>query len=113
MREGSYRFFDITGKHMSINYCDVGIKVYYNDHDIDFKFTYDYYDNNDQSGCPFNQIDKKYINHKNGLFITRNSLTELLTDYLLMDYNELSKLTGNITPMAYKIIVLKTICELW
>ena len=60
-----------------------------------------------------NQIDKKFIVHKNGIVINRNSLTDLLADYLLMDIQELSRLTGNITPLAYKIIVLKTICELW
>lgn len=113
MREGSFRFFDTTGKHLSINYCEFSISVDYKEHDIEFNFTYDYSNNLDKSGCPFNQIDKKYITHKNGLIIHRNSLTELLVDYLLMDMNELSKLTGSITPMAYKIIVLKTICELW
>lgn len=113
MMEHSFRFFDTTGKHSSINYCEFNIRVDYKERDIEFNFTYDYYNNDDQNGCPFNQIDKKYITHKNGLVIHRNSLTELLTDYLLMDYNELSKLTGSITPMAYKIIVLKSICELW
>ena len=60
-----------------------------------------------KQGCPFNQIDKKHITHKNGIVINRNSLTELLADYLLMDMNELARLSGNITIMAYKIIVLK------
>lgn len=113
MREGSFRFYDTTGRNLSINYCEFGIRADYNEDTIEFNFTYDYYNNSDESGCPFNQIDKKHITHKNGIVINRNSLTELLADYLLMDMNELARLSGNITPMAYKIIVLKTICELW
>ena len=113
MREASFRFFDTTGRHFTINYCEFGIRAVYKEDTIEFNFTYDYYNTEDESGCPFNQIDKKFISHKNGIVINRNSLTELLTDYLLMDIQELARVTGNITPLAYKIIVLKTICELW
>ena len=81
--------------------------------DIELNFSYDYFTPDDESGCPFNQIDRKYFGHKNGVVIHRNSLTELLVEYLLMDYTELSQYTGSITPMAYKLIVLKSICELW
>ena len=43
MREESFRFYDTTGKHISINYCEFGIRVDYKENEIDFKFTYDYY----------------------------------------------------------------------
>ena len=113
MIEKVVRFYDTTGRHMTINYCDFIIKVNYSENEINYIFDYNYFDNNDKSGSPFNQIDLKYKKHKDGLVINRNSLSELLTDYLLMDHNELSKYTGNITPMSYKLIILKTICELW
>lgn len=113
MNHNTFKFFDTTGKKITINYCDFHVNVKYLESEIEIHFSYDYFDNADESGCPFNQIDKKYISHKNGLVINRNSLTEVLVEYLLMDYTELSQHTGNITPMSYKLIVLKTICELW
>lgn len=113
MDHNTFKFFDTTGKHITINYCNFHVKVKYLESDIELNFSYDYFTPDDESGCPFNQIDRKYFGHKNGVVIHRNSLTELLVEYLLMDYTELSQYTGSITPMAYKLIVLKSICELW
>lgn len=113
MPEVTLRFFDTTGKHLTINYCNFTINVNYLENNIELRFSYDYLDENDQSGNPFNQIDKRFIVHKDGIVIHRNSLTEKLIDYLLMDYTDLTNITGCITPMAYKIIILKMICELW
>ena len=52
MREGSFRFYDTTGRNLSINYCEFGIRADYKEDTIEFNFTYDYY-NLDETGMSF------------------------------------------------------------
>jgi len=112
--EATFRFVDITNyRNISCNYCDFTMRVSYTDNNIEYVFSYNYRDSGDQRANPFKQIDTKYIDNKDGITIHRNSLTEHLTEYLLMDSSELSTKTGTTTPLEYKLIILKTICELW
>ncbi len=48
-----------------------------------------------------------------GEIIVKNSLTEQLIKYLLMDFEELSKYSGNSSPIHYKKCIMRIISELW
>ena len=54
-----------------------------------------------------------YENHIEGEIIIKNSLSEQLIKYLLMDIKELSKYCGNSDPLYYKANIMKSISFLW
>ena len=45
--------------------------------------------------------------------IVKNSLSEKLIEYVLMEYDELSKYSGHSTPQHYKAVVMKQIMLAW
>jgi hypothetical protein len=97
--------------------CNVNIKIELTSYDNNdwyyhFKFTYP---NPNSIRCnPFYMVplffedgeDKQEI-------IVKNSLSEKLIEYVLMDYEELSKYSGYSTPEHYKGIVMKQIMLVW
>ena len=64
--------------------------------------------NNNLNYYNFLGNDYKYIQQLNNL-IQKNSMTEKLIEYLLMDESELSKFTGVITPKQYKLKILESL----
>lgn len=48
-----------------------------------------------------------------GEIIVKNSFTEELIRYLMMDYDELREFTGNSTPQDYKMRLMHTIQNFW
>jgi hypothetical protein len=100
------------------NYCTTRIKVKelkYNNEpaEIYYDISYKYRLNNQSLACelthPF--YDNKQDSH--GEIIKKNSLTEKLVEYLLMNFADLKKETGQTSPLIYKLNVMKSISLLW
>ena len=47
------------------------------------------------------------------LIIVSNPMSDMMVKYLLMEYDELSKLSGNVSGMNYKIGIIKSLCHFW
>ena len=53
------------------------------------------------------------IQHCEGEIIVKNSFTQEMIKYLLMDFNELEKYSGVSTPNYYKIQIIQAISLFW
>ena len=98
--------------------CNVNIKIELAEYDNNewyyytFKFTYP--DTQSIKANPFyyeseffeDGGDKQEV-------IVKNSLSEKLIEYVLMDFDKLSKYSGHSTPQHYKAIVMKQIILAW
>ena len=51
--------------------------------------------------------------HKEGIYVVKNSLTEKIVEYLLMDFSDLKKVSGMTTPQQYKILIIEMLTKLW
>ena len=81
-------------------------------YDIDFKFNYP--TKNSIKANPFYRNPKIFEDGQDtGSIINKNSFTEKLVEYLLMDYDKLSQYSGNSTPETYKKILMKQVMMLW
>lgn len=93
----SNKFCDITTHCSEENFNN---DVYYL-----IKISYKYHDNVpkniDHQESPF--YNKNLKREIYGEFVYKNSLTQKMVELLFMDDIELSKITGNTTPIAYKI----------
>ena len=96
-------------------YCKVNINIdniienYYQ-----ISLTYDYEDMKDVT--PQKHIDypfKDTIFFKNNFSIIKNDLTKKMIDYLLLNNTLLSEQTGTITPLQYKINILRALSMLY
>ena len=109
-------------------YCEITIQVDENLYDnketyYDISYAYQYSDNNRTTVIktnPFMLMDNHRINkqelfneHSEGEIIVKNSFTEKLIEYLLMDYDSLGKYSGNTTPEEYKLQIMETITLFW
>lgn len=62
---------------------------------------------------PFCKDREYFEDHINGEIIVKNELSNILIKYLLMDFEELSKHSGSVTPQNYKLSIMKSISLLW
>ena len=104
-------------------YCDVEITVYHRLHDND-RETYDI-----QYKCTYSHSTPlcKTLNPffggwdggasssdcRHGDTISANEMTEKMVEYLLMDFEELAKYSGNKSALSYKISLMRGITFLW
>ena len=110
--------FDIHNKE----YCEVTISIieFLSDNGniyFDISYTYNYSSDNTQAiKCnpfyPFIQIGNEN-EPSEGEIIVKNSFSEELVKYLLMDFTNLAKYSGNSTPYDYKKKIMETILLFW
>lgn len=104
-------------------YCETTINVeekLYENKEIYYDVSYKYeYSNNDNTTIiktnPFMQMNNQELfdGHSEGEIIVKNSFTEKLIEYLLMDYDSLGLHSGNTTPEEYKLQIMETITIFW
>lgn len=112
-----FRFIDEFDNNNN-EFCDITIKVdekYYNNttyYNISYNFSYSNPNDLAYKCNPFKQIDTN-IQHCDGEIIVKNSFTQEMIKYLLMDFNELEKYSGLSTPNYYKIQIIQAISLFW
>ena len=125
-----FRFYDILDNDQS-QWCDVEIKIKELVYDNDSKFydiTYNYYDNFDLIEFD-NASENRFIKNKanpfyykckmttpdmiNGVIVVKNSMTDEMIKYLLMDYEELDKYIGNTWGVQYKANIMFALALMW
>lgn len=47
------------------------------------------------------------------LIIVSNAMSDMMVKFLLMEFDELSKLSGNVSGMNYKLSIIKSLCHFW
>ena len=116
------RFFDIFDSREDV-YCDVtiiviekisgGLPIY----DITYKYNIPYNSEEDleksKRAHPFFYSKNITEDDKEGVIVFRNSLTEKLVEYLLMNKEELEKISGNTWWLQYKIKIMETLAIFW
>ena len=112
-----FRFIDEYDSNNN-EFCEITIRVfekYYNNttyYDITYDFSYSNPNDQAQKCNPFIQMDNN-IQHSDGEIIVKNSFTQELIKYLLMDFDELEKYSGLSTPNYYKIKIIQAISLFW
>ena len=113
--EKTFKFHNVFNESI---WCKAHVKVTTKNYDnndwyyytIDFKYP----DKNSIHANPFKNYKMFFDNGKNkDDVIVKNSLSEKLIEYLLMDFEELSKYSGNSTPEHYKAAVMMQIMLIW
>ena len=62
---------------------------------------------------PFFRDKNQMEDHMDGEIIVKNSLSDQLVKYLLMDFDDLESHSGSVVPDNYKISVIKSISFFW
>lgn len=103
------KFCDVT-INININKYKNGKEYYY----INYSYTYSF-DKNGSGICshPFNSFPDLLKNNSDGEIIIKNSLSDKLIEYLLMNFDELEKYSGNSTAIRYKISIMRSIANFW
>ena len=115
----NFRFIDEFDSNNN-EFCDITIKVdepYYNNttyYNISYNFSYSNPNDLAYKCNPFMRMDMdSNIQHCEGEIIVKNSFTQEMIKYLLMDFNELEKYSGVSTPNYYKIQIIQAISLFW
>ena len=105
--------------------CIVTINIQekqYNTKSIYYYINYSYYYsyNNNTFASLSNEIRPSHpfyktnrLDHKEGDIICKNSMTEQMIKYLLMEYDELKKYSGQVEPETYKKNIMLSLSYLW
>lgn len=114
--EKKFKFFDIYD-NLEEYYCLVTIIVDDNNNIYDISYNYEYSPGEQSKRAyPFfySNISKE-LNKENieGVIVLKNSLTEKLIEYLLMEPKELEKQIGNTWWVQYKIKIMESLMLLW
>ena len=81
----------------------------HSNYDISYKWKYETDDNH-----PFyNDIQFFNTGHNDGEIIAKNSLSDILVEYLLMDNDTLSQKSGFSTPEFYRMSIIQGIKHFW
>lgn len=117
-----FRFFDIFDNREDV-YCDVKIIVIEKIsgdvpiYDITYKYDIPYnseeHFEKSKRAHPFFYSKNITEDDKEGVIVFRNSLTEKLVEYLLMDKEDLEKISGNTWWVQYKIKIMETLAIFW
>ena len=102
----SYYIINITVKELI--YSDG--KLYY---DIGYKYEFNGVETSRNKIHPFNQttyIDELYFE---GVVVYKNKMTEIMTEYLLAEPEELSKVSGLSTHQYYRTTIITNLARLW
>ncbi len=137
-----FRFYDLFDNQESI-WCDVTINVKhlkYNTGQEFYDITYSYLYNHDNNVDNINNVNNDYnINDLNseddndiyrtnpfyykrkiitfdmldGVIVAKNSMTDEMVKYLLMDFDELDKHIGNTWTVLYKANIMFALAFMW
>ena len=116
----TFRFYNEFMNDTS-KYCDLTVRVNINKYENGNEYYYINYsciysfDKNGSGLCahPFNSFPDLLENNADGEIIIKNSLSDKLIEYLLMNFNELEKYSGNSTGIRYKISIMRSIANFW
>lgn len=124
--EKTFKFYDIFSgpsptyrKHAEQNeeYCYVTInvksKISGEKPIFDISYTYSYPNSGSQRANPFNYSKNIERADMEGVIVFKNSLTEKLVEYLIMDQEETEKVSGGTYWLQYKIKVMETLANFW
>ena len=119
--EKTFKFYDIFDNkydaEQNEEYCYVTInvksKISGEKPIFDISYSYSYPNSRSQRANPFNY--SKNIEHTDmeGVIVFKNSLTEKLVEYLMMDQEETEKVSGGTYWLQYKIKVMETLANFW
>ena len=96
--------------------CDIKIELdeYDNNKWYYCSFNFEYEDENSKKANPFFDNPAFFDNGEDKTeIIVKNSLSRKLIQFVLMDYDELSKISGHSTPQHYKKVIMNQILLLW
>ena len=113
-REANITFKNEMNPHDPF-YCKVGIKVDEILYDtgekyFDIGYTYDYH--GEESSRRLIQPLYKADDH-DGVIVLKNTMTEVMVDYLLMDDEDLQKVAGSSTAQHYRLQIMRNLNMLW
>ena len=99
-------------------WCDAHVKVTISNYDNNdwyyYTIKFNYPEKNSIQANPFRNYKIFFDKGRNkDDVIVKNSLSEKLIEYLLMDYEELSKYCGHSTPEHYKAVVMMQLMLAW
>lgn len=121
IRESSFKFRDDYDNHDN-SYYDINVIVkeitYDNDpthsyYDISYKYKYNEDEKNNKKNILKNHPFKKDMESACGTIIYKNEMTDKMIEYLLMDDDNLSKISGKSTPPYYRHRIMISIASLW
>ena len=110
--EKTFKFYNVFDED---KWCEAQIKVsIINNHWYYYTIVFNYPNKNSIEANPFKNYKMFFDdgNNKDDI-IVKNSVNEKLIEYLLMDYEELSKHCGNSTHQRYKAIIMMQIMLAW
>ena len=119
--EKTFKFYDIF-QHEEVaelnkEYCYVTInvksKLSGEKSLFDISYNYTYSNNKSQRANPFNYSKNIQDTDMEGVIVNKNSLTEKLIEYLIMDREETEKVSGGIFWLQYKIKIMETLANFW
>tara|TARA_B100001287_G_C22585884_1_gene483244 strand:- start:164 stop:553 length:390 start_codon:yes stop_codon:yes gene_type:complete len=119
--EKTFKFYDIFDNkdeaEENKEYCYVTInvksKLSGGKPIFDISYNYTYSNNKSQRANPFNYSKNIQDVDMEGVIVYKNSLTEKLVEYLMMDREETEKVSGGIFWLQYKIKIMETLANFW
>jgi hypothetical protein len=86
----------------------------------DISYKYEYFENPETKNDNQNEVNKKKCHpfwpnfgSASGYIIKKNTMTATMVIYLLMNYEELSKYSGNVSAQGYKRSIIAALALLW
>ena len=126
MKKYQQKTFRFNNETIDDNYVDITISIIERNPNDDYYTYYDItYENKYSNEKVLNhhplykledvrlQDGKYHISGSDGEFIVKNSLSEQLIKYLLMDLDELEMYSGNTSAIEYKANIMKSINLFW
>ena len=98
-------------------YTDVKIEIERKKYDSGQDFFYVTYAysyppcNHEKRGNPF--LSSSYKEHAEGDIVAANEMTERMMEYLLMDLDDMTEVCGRVSPLSYKISLMRALTHLW
>ena len=124
IRESSFKFYNDDYNNHDKSYYDINVIVkditYDNDpthsyYDISYQYKYneDKDENSNKRNILKNHPFKKDMESACGTIIYKNEMTDKMIEYLLMDDDNLSRISGKSTPQFYRHRIMISIASLW
>tara|TARA_R110002074_G_scaffold162131_1_gene320579 strand:- start:3576 stop:4016 length:441 start_codon:yes stop_codon:yes gene_type:complete len=112
----TFRFYDIFDNKENY-YCDVTInvveKISGGKPIYDISYKYDTHGILNSRAHPFFYSKNVSEEDKEGEIIYKNSMTDHMIEYLLMDKEEIEKICGNTYWVQYKIKIMESLINFW
>lgn len=116
--QGVEKVFTFTDKHDNKKWCKVIVRIEEKHYDgktyYHITFNSRFSDDTENSSHPFLLPNLQDLSDfMDGTIIVKNKLTSVMIEFLLMDDTELSKHSGNTSPIDYRTNILRNIVTFW